>query len=257
MPICSFRDLRDNSPDSGSERDRNCCDAGARRRRMSRADQGRWVLLRGVSTASRLPDQCRRSRRRWRRKNLRILWRNDRLYSQIPRPFRRELAGIVAIGSCSSVADPLVRFSTTAQTNSRAVSLRDWIRLQFRRKKAFSHMRLYKTQYEWSIDREPLKNTAPGNPRQTPQVSPPSLLSPDFLIEGLPFHSFNWTMGKTANETEYWIHFMLKMYLCITIIKYILKYICIENSYLINYNFNSFYCMFWVNKCRRDFFNTS
>ncbi len=43
----------------------------------------------------------------------------------MPRPFRRDLAGIVAIGSCSSAADPLVRFSTTAQTNSRAVSLRD------------------------------------------------------------------------------------------------------------------------------------
>ncbi len=37
----------------------------------------------------------------------------------------RDLAGIVAIGSCSSAADPLVRFFTTAQTNSRAVSLRD------------------------------------------------------------------------------------------------------------------------------------
>ncbi len=113
------------SPDSVSERDRNCCDAGARWRRISRADRGRWVLLRGVSTASRLPDQCRRSRRRWRRKNQRILWRNDRLYSQIPRPFRGNLAGIIAIGSCSSAADPLVRFSTPARTNSRAVSLRD------------------------------------------------------------------------------------------------------------------------------------
>ncbi len=58
-------------------------------------------------------------------KNMRILWRKDRLYSQMPRPFRRDLAGIVAIGSCSSAADPLVSFSTTARTNSRAVSLRD------------------------------------------------------------------------------------------------------------------------------------
>ncbi len=97
------------SPDSGSEWDRNCCDAGVRWRRISRADRGRWVLLRGMSKASRLPDQCRRSRRRWRIKNLRILWRNDRLYSQMPR----------------SAADPLVRFSTPARTNSRAVSLRD------------------------------------------------------------------------------------------------------------------------------------
>ncbi len=112
-------------------------------RRISRADRGRWVQLRGVSTASRLLGQCRRSRRHWRRRNLRILWRNDRLYSQIPRPFWRDLAGIVAIGSCSSAADPLVCFFTTARTNSCAVSLRDWNRLQFRRKKAFSHMRLY------------------------------------------------------------------------------------------------------------------
>ncbi len=48
--------------------------------------------------------------RRFSRSNLRILWRNDRLYSQIPCPFWRDLAGIVAIGSCSSAADPLVRF---------------------------------------------------------------------------------------------------------------------------------------------------
>ncbi len=48
--------------------------------------------------------------RRFSRSNLRILWRNDRLYSQIPRPFWRDLAGIVVIGSCSSAADPLVRF---------------------------------------------------------------------------------------------------------------------------------------------------
>ncbi len=60
-----------------------------------------------------------------------------------PHPFWRDLAGFVAIGSCSSAADPLVRFLLTTRTNSRAVSLRDWIRLQFRRKKAFSHMRLY------------------------------------------------------------------------------------------------------------------
>ncbi len=51
----------------------------------------------------------------------------------MPCPIWRDLAGIVAIGSCSSAADPLVRFFTTARTSS----------LQFRRKKAFSHMRLY------------------------------------------------------------------------------------------------------------------
>ncbi len=31
---------------------------------QSRADRGHWVQLRGVSTASRLLGQCRRSRRR-------------------------------------------------------------------------------------------------------------------------------------------------------------------------------------------------
>ncbi len=115
-------------------------------RRISRADRGRWVQLRGVSTASRLLGQCRRSRRRWRRRNLRILWRNDRLYSQIPRPFWRDLAGSGGNRRHRFVqlrCRPIGSFFTTARTNSRAVSLRDWNRLQFRRKKAFSHMRLY------------------------------------------------------------------------------------------------------------------
>ncbi len=115
-------------------------------RRISWADRGRWVQLRGVSTASRLLGQCRRSRRRWRRRNLRILWRNDRLYSQIPRPFWRDLAGSGGNRRHRFVqlrCRPIGSFFTTARTNSRAVSLRDWNRLQFRRKKAFSHMRLY------------------------------------------------------------------------------------------------------------------
>ncbi len=50
------------------------------------------------------------------------------LYSQMPPPVsagRGILAGIITIGSCSSAADTLVRFSTPARTNSRAVSLRD------------------------------------------------------------------------------------------------------------------------------------
>ncbi len=81
------------SPDGGSEQDRNCCDAGAWRRRISRADWGRWVQLRGVSTASRLLGQCRRSRRRWRRRNLRILWRNGRLYSQMVPPILARSGG--------------------------------------------------------------------------------------------------------------------------------------------------------------------
>ncbi len=115
-------------------------------RRISRADRGRWVQLRGVSTASRLLGQCRRSRRHWRRRNLRILWRNDRLYNQIPRPFWRDLAGSGGNRRHRFVqlrCRPIGSFFTTARTNSRAVSLRDWNRLQFRRKKAFSHMRLY------------------------------------------------------------------------------------------------------------------
>ncbi len=109
-------------------------------RRISRADRGRWVQLRGVSTASRLLGQCRRSRRRWRRRNLRILWRNDRLYSQIPRPFWRDLAGSGGNRRHRFVqlrCRPIGSFFTTARTNSRAVSLRDWNRLQFRRKKGF------------------------------------------------------------------------------------------------------------------------
>ncbi len=117
---------------------------GHEERRISRADRGRWVQLRGVSTASRLLGQCRRSRRRWRRRNLRILWRNGRLYSQMAPPI---LAGSGGFRRHRLVyrlhCRPIGSFFTTARTNSRAVSLRDWIRLQFRRKKAFSHMRLY------------------------------------------------------------------------------------------------------------------
>ncbi len=45
--------------------------------------------------------------------------------ARYPARFGGNLAGIIAIGSCSSAADPLVRFSTPARTNSRAVSLRD------------------------------------------------------------------------------------------------------------------------------------
>ncbi len=47
------------------------------------------------------------------------------ILARCPARFVGNLAGIVTIGSCSSAADPLVRFSTPAQTNSRAVSLRD------------------------------------------------------------------------------------------------------------------------------------
>ncbi len=84
--------------------------------------------------------------RRFSRSNLRILWRNDRLYSQMPRPFWRDLAGSGGNRRHRFVqlrCRPIGLFFTTARTNSRAISLRDWIRLQLRRKKAFSHMRLY------------------------------------------------------------------------------------------------------------------
>ncbi len=123
-------------------------------RRISRADRGRWVQLRGVSTASRLLGQCRRSRRRWRRRNLRILWRNDRLYSQIPRPFWRDLAGIVTIDSCSSAADPLVHFLPLHEPI--VVQFHCVIEIDFSsgEKRLFPICVFIKTQYEWSIDRE-------------------------------------------------------------------------------------------------------
>ncbi len=70
-----------------------------------------WDMERALRT---LPCQvAARLSRRFSRSNLRILWRNDRLYSQIP----AHLAGsggiwreYIDIGSCSSAADSLVRF---------------------------------------------------------------------------------------------------------------------------------------------------
>ncbi len=88
--------------------------------------------------------------RRFSRSNLRILWRNDRLYSQIPRPFWRDLAGSGGNRRHRFVqlrCRPIGSFFT----NSRAVSLRDWNRLQFRRKKAFSICVFIKTQYSFRI----------------------------------------------------------------------------------------------------------
>ncbi len=75
--------------------------------------------------------------RRFSRSNLRILWRNGRLYSQMAPP--------ILAGSGGFRRHRLVQLRlpthwfvfTTARTNSHAVSLRDWIRLQFRRKKGF------------------------------------------------------------------------------------------------------------------------
>ncbi len=50
---------------------------------------------------------------------------SGRLYSQTPLPFWQAMTGCIAI--CSrAVAEPLVRFFSPAQTNRRAVSLRDY-----------------------------------------------------------------------------------------------------------------------------------
>ncbi len=49
---------------------------------------------------------------------------SGRLYSQMPRPFWRALAGYIAIGLLIAAAVPLVSFFSTARTNGRAVSLR-------------------------------------------------------------------------------------------------------------------------------------
>ncbi len=110
---------------------------GAKKRRISQADRGRWVQLRGVSMASRLLGQCRRSRRCRRRRNLRILWRNGHLYSQMALPILAGSGGFRCHWLVQLRCRPIGSFFTTARTNSRAVSLRDWIRLQFRRKKGF------------------------------------------------------------------------------------------------------------------------
>ncbi len=47
------------------------------------------------------------------------------LYSQRPGPFWRAMAGCIAVCSLNAAAKPLVRFYSTAQTNERAVTLRD------------------------------------------------------------------------------------------------------------------------------------
>ncbi len=57
------------------------------------------------------------------RRNLRC--GDGRLYSQRPRPFWQAMAGCIAVGSFNAAAEPLVRFYSTAQTNGRAVTLRD------------------------------------------------------------------------------------------------------------------------------------
>ncbi len=69
--------------------------------------------------------------------NLRILWRNGRLYSQMAPPILAGSGGFRRHRLVQLHCRPIGSFFTTARTNSRAVSLRDWIRLQFRRKKGF------------------------------------------------------------------------------------------------------------------------
>ncbi len=91
------------------------------------------VLIRceGWSTSEKGVESRRsvkKSCRRWRRRNLRILWRSIRLYSQTPCQFW---------WVCSTAAEPLFIFYSTAQTNGRAVTLRYWKRLQLSMKKEF------------------------------------------------------------------------------------------------------------------------
>ncbi len=63
-PICSFRDLREIRRMAAANGTKTAAMLGRVEKRISRADRGCWVQLRGVSTASRLLGQCRRSRRR-------------------------------------------------------------------------------------------------------------------------------------------------------------------------------------------------
>ncbi len=66
----------------------------------------------------------------------------------------RDLAGIVAIGSCSSAADPLVRFLPLHEPI--VVQFHCMIEIDFSsgEKTLFPICVFIKTQYEWSIDRE-------------------------------------------------------------------------------------------------------
>ncbi len=114
------------SPDSGSERDRNCCDAGARWRRISRADRGRWVLLRGVSTASRLL---------WISVDEVVVAEGEKIWgsygettayiARCPARFGGNIGAYRRHRFVQLRCRPIGSFSTPARTNSRAVSLRD------------------------------------------------------------------------------------------------------------------------------------
>ncbi len=81
--------------------------------------------------------------------NLRILWRIGRLYSQMAPPI---LAGFVAICSCSTAAEPLVRLCSTARTNGRAVTLRYWKKgFSYRQKRSVPHMHLVRCSINFRI----------------------------------------------------------------------------------------------------------
>ncbi len=113
-------------PDSGSERDRNCCDAGARWRRISRADRGRWVLLRGVSTVSRLL---------WISVDEVVVAEGEKIWgsygettayiARCPARFGGNIGAYRRHRFVQLRCRPIGSFSTPARTNSRAVSLRD------------------------------------------------------------------------------------------------------------------------------------
>ncbi len=75
-------------------------------------------------------------------------WRSGSLYSQMPLPFWRAMAG--CIGS-RAAAEPLVHFFCPARTNGRAVPLRNYKRLQLKRKKIVFHIQASSMQYSFHI----------------------------------------------------------------------------------------------------------
>ncbi len=98
-----------------------------RRSQLSRERSGSAAMARLTAKASSLVER-RSCSGRWRRRNLRILWQMHALYSQMPRPFWRALAGF--------------------WTNGRAVRLRYWKGFSYQRKRSFPLASLNKTQYE-------------------------------------------------------------------------------------------------------------
>ncbi len=126
-------------------------------RLISRADRGRWVQLRGVSRRVGF----------WVSVDEVVVAEGEEIWgsygettayiARFPAHFGgiwRDLAGIVAIGSCSSAADPLVRFLPPHEPI--VVQFHCVIEIDFSsgEKSFFPICVFIKTQYEWSIDRE-------------------------------------------------------------------------------------------------------